>query len=276
MNGQYIYKPPPPPPPPSSGSGSTARSGAGSGSSRGGRGGGSRRGAGNSNSTRGGARSRAQPYQVSGSSYRQRVAAAAAAVVPPSSSSSSSALPSSGLLNSKDNHDNNDEEVDDEEELGKTGTQDQNAARSIIVPGTSISLNTAQEIEEWIKERRKKWPTTARVEAKLREQPATASAKAGSSTDNTRPKGVCKFFARSGRCNNGAQCRFEHSRPVASDSPRNNNNNNKSGKSSKTEYKLYEAHKKMPLFKMLVRNDMDKENGVVLDFIAFLCKNDLL
>ena len=266
MNGQYIYKPPPPPPPPSSGSGSTARSGAGSGSSRGGRGGGSRRGAGNSTSTRG-ARSRAQPYQVSGSSYRQRVTAAAAVVAPPAG-----AMPRKGVWDMQKNHDNNDEDVDDEEELGKTGTQDQNAARSIIVPGTSISLNTAQEIEEWIKERRKKWPTTARVEAKLREQQVTASAsaKAGSSTDNTRPKGVCKFFARSGRCNNGAQCRFEHSRPAASDSPRNNNNK------SKTEYKLYEAHKKMPLFKMLVRNDMDKENGVVLDFIEFLCKNDLL
>lgn len=156
--------------------------------------------------------------------------------------------------------------------------------RSVVVPGTRISLNTQEEIEAWINERKKKWPTTARVEAKEQEkarQAAERKAKYEAEkkareeqnqelAENGRELGdgkrrqaaVCKFYARNKKCSNGDRCKFLH-QPGNSGKP-----------ASSVSYKLYEAPTKMPLYKMLVRNDLDQENGPVIDFIRYLFENN--
>lgn len=242
MDGRYIYNPPPPPP---SSSGSSNNN-----STRGNRGGGGgpRRGG-----PRGGslARNRPRPYNLQSDS--NTVAAQRGSV--------------------QQDYDENNEE--------KAGAGSQQPV-VVVVPGNNktISVNTEKEIEEWIQARKKNWPTNARVEAKQKEREAANKQReeaskqreeAGKPREEVRggSKGVCKFFAKNGKCSNGTNCRFAHTTSTGADQQQ-------AAPSSKVNYKRYEAPVKMPLFKMLVRNDIDQENGSVLDFIEFLSLNGLL
>lgn len=66
------------------------------------------------------------------------------------------------------------------------------------IPGTNITLDTPEDIQKWIEERRRNWPTTKRV-----------AQKAALPTSNA-PTNTCKFFQRTGKCRMGDNCKYSH------------------------------------------------------------------
>jgi len=162
-------------------------------------------------------------------------------------------------------------------------------SRDVVVvepnSNSKISLNTEQEIQAWIAERKRRWPTEARVQAKKeleekqrKERQAKADSNnniqnkppstGGNKSKQQRTPGTCRHFL-AGRCHN-ANCRFLHPSP--------DQIQQKQGQTAAAGkvYKLYEAPKKMPLFKMLVQNDLNDENKKVMSFIEYLCNNNVI
>ncbi|KAK9491586.1 hypothetical protein V1508DRAFT_421351 [Lipomyces doorenjongii] len=166
-----------------------------------------------------------------------------------------------------------DEYVDEEAALGSRPTTSTSAAM-VTIPGTTISLQTEEDIAKWIIERKQKWPTERRIQEKELElqRKAVEEDEARKAKEKLREKkkqeednifakhNICKFFAKTGHCNRGSKCPFSHERPA----------NTSSTALTTRKYKRYNKPQKMPLFKRLVQNDWDKENDKVLDFISYL------
>ncbi|KAK9387794.1 hypothetical protein V1515DRAFT_569240 [Lipomyces mesembrius] len=167
-----------------------------------------------------------------------------------------------------------DEDVDEEAALGSSPTTSTSAAMVTTIPGTTISLQTEEDIAKWISERKQKWPTERRIQEKELEiqRKAVEYDEARKAKEKLREKkkkeednifakhNICKFFAKTGRCNRGCKCPFSHERPA----------NTSSTALTAKKYKRYNKPQKMPLFKRLVQNDWDKENEKILDFISYL------
>ncbi|KAK9237308.1 nuclear fragile X mental retardation-interacting protein 1-domain-containing protein [Lipomyces kononenkoae] len=163
-----------------------------------------------------------------------------------------------------------DEDVDDEAALGWHPAA---SGATATIPGTTISLQTEEDIAKWINERKKNWPTVKRIQEKeeeLRRKQAEAEearkAKGKFQEEKTNQEStmfakgnICKFFAKTGRCNRGSKCPFSHERLANTGSALNTK-----------KYKRYGRPQKMPLFKRLVQNDWDKENEKILDFVSYL------
>ncbi|KAK9329991.1 hypothetical protein V1520DRAFT_294266 [Lipomyces starkeyi] len=166
-----------------------------------------------------------------------------------------------------------DEDVDEEAALG-TGPTTSTSAAIVTIPGTTISLRTEEDIAKWISERKKKWPTERRIQEREQElqRKTVEEDEARKTKEKLREEkkkeedsifakhNICKFFAKTGRCNRGSKCSFSHERPA----------NTSSTALTTKKYKRYNKPQKMPLFKRLVQNDWDKENEKVLDFISYL------
>ncbi|VVT43888.1 uncharacterized protein SAPINGB_P000196 [Magnusiomyces paraingens] len=231
--------------------------------------------------------------------------------------------------------DEDEDDYDDEEVAKVTG-----ATSGVRVPGSS-----PEDIAKWIAERRQRWPTQARVEAKerlllriqgerfgvskesqesasgssggagltgavegavadlkgtmdnkvggvgsegLASESGTGTGTIGTSAAGTSGismqkqqqqqqqqqhsgKRLCRYFLRKGRCTNGAKCPYLHevggggggeARGMTS------SRNDRFG--GQKVYKRYEAAPRMPLFQMMVRGDMQRENEKVLDLVEYL------
>lgn len=140
----------------------------------------------------------------------------------------------------------------------------------IFIEGTTITLQTEEDIAKWIEERRKRWPTKKNVEAKLKER-------AGAKAEEAAPppkQAVCKFFARNGKCKFGAKCKNLHEAGGSKNSATKLVNGIK--------VHLPERYKKDvsdsgSLFTKLVQRDLyEHENNTVLAFLQYLEANSLL
>ncbi|KAK9368930.1 hypothetical protein V1509DRAFT_621919 [Lipomyces kononenkoae] len=163
-----------------------------------------------------------------------------------------------------------DEDVDDEAALG---WHPATSAPTITIPGTTISLQTEEDIAKWINDRKKNWPTERRIHEKEDElrrkqieeeedrkvKEKLQEEKINQESNMFANANICKFFAKTGRCNRGSKCQFSHERLA-----------NTSSSLNAKKYKRYGRPQNMPLFKRLVQNDWDKENEKVLDFITYL------
>lgn len=119
----------------------------------------------------------------------------------------------------------------------------------VFIEGTSITLQTEEDIAKWIEERRKNWPTRKNVEAKAKD---------------TAPQ-PCAFFQKTGKCKFGNRCKNAHS----------------SGKIvNGVEISVPQRYKEPAvglLFRLLVQRDMQQhENNAILDFLLHLDKCGLL
>jgi len=148
----------------------------------------------------------------------------------------------------------------------------------------SSILLAAQDPEKWIAERRKNWPSRARVAEKLANEAARNDAKeAGGSGDQGAGKSltgekagsgdaaeqtaggsgklrpVCRFFLR-GRCNAGDKCRFRHERDRPRPAPH------------ERVYKRFEAPPNTSLFVRLVQTDQLSEDERFLHFLQHLAR----
>ncbi|KAK9452242.1 nuclear fragile X mental retardation-interacting protein 1-domain-containing protein [Limtongia smithiae] len=180
----------------------------------------------------------------------------------------------------------------------------------VPVYGTNIVLQSDDDIQKWIEERKKKWPTakrmkekedadkerrklveqeradqeTRRRELQLRAQEDSINdiSSLATTREGQRP---CKYFAAHGSCSRGDKCMFRHDL-------RSPNSRNKEPPPARN-YKLFEKPARIPLFhrvcyrssvtvyvvfanilqSQLAQSDWDRDNGKILDFISFLFDN---
>ncbi|KAK9383720.1 nuclear fragile X mental retardation-interacting protein 1-domain-containing protein [Kockiozyma suomiensis] len=162
-----------------------------------------------------------------------------------------------------------------------------NAKSAVTIPGTTISLQTEADIAKWIAERRAKWPTAARMQEKEKERQQqqhqevedqeraqnlgdNSAIQKQNGTDAPAKKNFCRFFFKNGRCKMGNMCKFSHERSSSDKFKRSIGDRDGSSELRTKRYKRYEEPQRMPLFKRLVQNDLDKENSLILDFISFM------
>lgn len=138
----------------------------------------------------------------------------------------------------------------------------------IFIEGTTILLQTEEDIAKWIEERRRNWPTLKNVAAKAarqqQEQPQP------SSVVNTK-KPVCRCCAKTGRCRFGKKCKNLH------ESAGDANTKIINGIAVKVPQRYKNKASGGTLFKNLVQRDLfEHQNNVVIDFILYLLSNSLL
>lgn len=133
----------------------------------------------------------------------------------------------------------------------------------IFIEGTTISLQTEEDIANWIAERKKNWPTRKNVEAKQEKMAAAPAA------EKPQKQAVCKFFARNKKCKFGAKCKNVHEAATGSSTQGLRRINGidvvipqrYSGSVSE----------RTSLFTKLVQRDLyEHENNVVIDFLRYL------
>lgn len=145
----------------------------------------------------------------------------------------------------------------------------------IFIEGTTITLQTEEDIAKWIEERRKNWPTRKNIENKKAQLELKAVAEVPKETPLGHKKQVCKFYARNGKCKFGAKCKNSHE--VA-----NSGGHNRSGGNVKSingikvnipQRYTREASEATSgsLFKKLVQRDLfENQNNAVMDFVLYL------
>lgn len=143
----------------------------------------------------------------------------------------------------------------------------------VYIPGTTISLETEEDIQKWIEERRKNWPTRKNVEAK-QTKASTSTTKAGPPPAATEHgQKVCQFFSRNQNCKFGAKCKNLHHSGGTDSSKKIING---------IEVKIPQRYKQLAngsgsLFSKLVQKDLyEHENSTVLDFLEYLEKAGML
>ncbi|GME73117.1 unnamed protein product [Ambrosiozyma monospora] len=95
---------------------------------------------------------------------------------------------------------------DEEKELAKS---------AIAITGTNIVLDSPEDIEIWIKERKKNYPTDQRMkekqEEKEKEKEVLKTLTTGGFGEAAQGRGrICKYFQTNGSCRNGDKCKFRH------------------------------------------------------------------
>lgn len=195
-----------------------------------------------------------------------------------------------------------DEEIDTEEPQ-----VEHDDSKPIYIPGTSITLQTEEDIAKWIEERKKKWPTKKNIELKQlqmqkdhslnqqkQKQIQTQQQELHETDDdpendrkrkssekfdlgnNKKPKVICKFYKQNRHCKFGNKCKNLHESIMEENH-------------SKSHYtkvindvsvlipKLYTNRQGTGLFKNLVQRDQsENENSLILDFIQFLDQKRLI
>lgn len=139
----------------------------------------------------------------------------------------------------------------------------------IYIEGTTILLQTDEDIAKWIEERRKNWPTRKNIEAKAQRQGNQKQEQPQGETKSS--KQVCRFFAKTGKCRFGNKCKNSH------ESGGDSSTKTINGISVKVPQRYKNGISGGSLFKNLVQRDLfEHENDFVLDFIKHLLSNSLI
>lgn len=181
-------------------------------------------------------------------------------------------------------------DVDDYEEEEEEELQAKSNG-PICIPGTSITLQTEEDIAKWIEERKKNWPTNKNIERKKQEleskkqqqqQQKRKQQDESSQQSSKKSKNICRFYQMNKKCKFGNKCKNLHEDPK-------NENPITLSFNELTHYrkfvngipvlipKLYANRtentlvKKLVLFKHLITRDQEvNENEKVLEFIKYL------
>lgn len=139
----------------------------------------------------------------------------------------------------------------------------------IYIEGTTITLQTEEDIAKWIEERRKNWPTRKNVELKSKREQEIKPQE----PEKPQTKQVCKFYARNKKCKFGNKCRNVHETSKGSGSLTTING---------LQVAVPQRYKKEisgtgSLYKNLVQRELyEHENNVIIDFLQYLDKNNLI
>lgn len=143
----------------------------------------------------------------------------------------------------------------------------------MFIEGTNIMLRTEEDIEKWIEERKRNWPTRKNIEEKKRkyQEAQAAPAPQSNNTQNTQNKNVCRFYAKNRKCRFGNKCKNLHQTGQPSQ-----NSNAKMINGLLVNIPQRYKNELPPdihssLYKKLVQRDLyEHENNIVLDFIKYL------
>lgn len=117
----------------------------------------------------------------------------------------------------------------------------------------------SENIEDWIAQRRKNWPSNKRVQEKKDQENrnhtrSESGAVSGSELQAAAKKRPCRYFAAKGTCRLGDKCTFSHEK----------------------KFQRFEGAGKSALFKRLLQADMSEENEQILSFIELLNRHGYL
>lgn len=193
------------------------------------------------------------------------------------------------------------EHVSEDEEIVLKQTLGEPKANSdqepVFISGTNITLETEEDINKWIEERKKKWPSRSNVEAKEKirqeqqQEPSAINTKKRSGTSSDlqaakKSKNVCKFYQNHRRCKFGNKCKNVHEGGSGAGSSSTSSNtkiiNNMPvviPQRFKNEMYVNEkdSNTHSLLFKMLVQKDhYEHENDTVLEFLQYLNEKKLI
>lgn len=167
------------------------------------------------------------------------------------------------------------------------------SSNPVFIPGTTIKLETEEDIQKWIAERKKNWPSRNNIERKRQQMLEQSQDNSNDSvqepkkrklvdeqqtnTNNQkRPRNICRFFQQHGTCRFGNKCKNIHEKE--SDYKIINNIKVKVPKNFENPY--YNPHnssEKSSLYKMLVKKDqLELENNQFIDFLFYLDKKGLI
>lgn len=157
--------------------------------------------------------------------------------------------------------------VENDEPTPTTGEE-----KPIPIPGTDIVLETEEDIQRWIAERKKNWPSKLNIQRKQESK----KRKIEEEKPVKRPKQLCRFYQNNKSCKFGNNCKNIHE-------PENlykmiNNLKVSVPKSFENNYYVKEnASDKMSLYKMLVKKDQfELENGKFIDFLYYMDKKGII
>lgn len=163
--------------------------------------------------------------------------------------------------------------VTDSEENGNSTI----SSASMCIPGTSIKLETDEDIAKWIEDRKRNWPTKRNIEERKSRQPPTAPE--ASTPANKKPRNLCRYFQQHGRCRFGKNCKNVHEN--AGDTGRSAallpNVKTINNFSVSIPQRFKNNSTQPSLFKKLVQKDhYENENEEVLDFIMYLQRQNCI
>ncbi|CAK7904440.1 hypothetical protein CAAN1_13S01332 [[Candida] anglica] len=223
---------------------------------------------------------------------------------PPLASTSKEPEPVADIINPEP-------EVESQSQPPSVTEDSTNAKEPVCIPGTSITLETEEDIRKWIEERKKKWPTRKNLEEKLKQEEAKKKESAQSDTNsNLNPNGkremtstnesnkkrrVCHFFQQNKKCRYGAKCKNSHE--LANNSNNSSSNTLPTSTASvvktinniqvnipqrfKSEFYSNDPtnanNNNKSLFKMLVQKDhYENDNDTILQFLEYLDSKKLI
>ncbi|QPG72924.1 hypothetical protein FOA43_000228 [Brettanomyces nanus] len=95
--------------------------------------------------------------------------------------------------------------------------------KNVSIQGTNIILESDEDIQKWVQERRKNWPTSRRIKEKQKQRTEEMRILAASSADSadsanslqyssgaSSNRRICRYWQSTGRCRNGSKCKFLH------------------------------------------------------------------
>lgn len=156
------------------------------------------------------------------------------------------------------------------EDLDEIEEDEEANAKPVFIQGTNITLQTEEDIQKWIQERKKNWPSKKNVERKLADLKTTKRKQEEPKTTNKKLKQVCKFFLLNKSCKFGNNCKNIHESD--SDYTTINNIKTKIPKAYENSYYTKEnASENSSLYKMLVKKDQfELENEKFIEFLYYM------
>lgn len=146
---------------------------------------------------------------------------------------------------------------------------------SPYIPGTSIKLETDEDIAKWIEDRKRNWPSKKNMEQRKKRLPPPAIPH--ESAPSKRPRNVCRYFQQHGRCKFGKNCKNVHESTGGTRSGNSSNMKTINDIPVSIPQRFKNDGSQSSLFRKLVQKDhFENENEKVLDFIIYLQLQNLV
>lgn len=146
---------------------------------------------------------------------------------------------------------------------------------SPYIPGTSIKLETDEDIAKWIEDRKRNWPSKTNIEQRKKRPPPPAIPH--ESAPSKRPRNVCRFFQQHGRCKFGKSCKNVHEGSGGTKIGNSSNMKTINDIPVSIPQRFKSDGSQSSLFRKLVQKDhFENENEKVLDFILYLQLQNLV